>query len=557
MFVRTIPRLVAGFVLSLALVVPAAPAAAHGGSDQRWGGDHGALVDDPDRPFDEYTWVTSHNAYERKFAIGNQTKTIREQLDGGVRGLMLDTHSSNGEVKLCHNSCSSGSRTLVDAVRDDIVPFLGENRSAVVTLHLEDYTVGTELGRALSSISGMAGLTFSPDWWPESRWPTLREMVDGGQRLIIFTSKSENRGTYRSPQVPSGVTVLYDRDGTVENHWSMGDTIFTHDRSCTTRWSGTPLTSKTVKWAGKNWRPLFVMNHFHGVPEEMHARTDNRFDLLQQRVDSYCKPAAGRTPNFVALDHVHQGDPIEYASVLTQGGIVFYEGNNATQDIVCGLPGRYSLSINAQSVGSHGCENDEARSARIVNAKAGMRFTVYDSPSGSTGDDWTEIAVLRDAPSITINSFQVSRNDGTVRVTHHSKNGLDGKISRFVVSPAVADIPAPSEPGPGPEPEPEPAPEPAPLDLSAVILADSDGRATIGGTATPGSTITATSGGFTKSTTSPSGSWQISIDKAVGSSTWRVRATLENRTSPERSLQFWWGGPCSDKGSHWDPECRG
>jgi chitinase len=48
--------------------------------------------DDTGRPFDQYTWVTTHNAFTSNGTVPNQTQTIAEQLEDGVRGFMLDLH---------------------------------------------------------------------------------------------------------------------------------------------------------------------------------------------------------------------------------------------------------------------------------------------------------------------------------------------------------------------------------------------------------------------------------------------------------------------------------
>lgn len=117
------------------------------------------------------------------------------------------------------------------------------------------------------------------------------------------------------------------------------------------------------------------------------------------------------------------------------GAIVdLYEGNGASQNVVC------SLVVGAQGFFSYDfpdldeCDNDEARSLILHDVPGGRVIRLYDSPSGATDDDWVQIRVLQPVTSYTIPTFENSFEDAFVRVTYHPDNGLDGKVSRLVVS---------------------------------------------------------------------------------------------------------------------------
>lgn len=392
-------------------------------------------VHDLDRRFDEYSWVTTHNAFNTWVPFPSQSKSISQQLHDGVRGLSLDIHEYQGSVKVCHGSCFLGGKRLSAHLNDEIIPFLLADRKAIVTIHLEDYVSSSALRTELSRVPNLARLTFNPDTWKTPGWPTLRQMIAANQRLLIFDLESRNAGRYN---LPGGVaTIMSSRSATSENHWELGRTIGTHDTSCRSRWAGN-LGPGPVQFPGKSWPRLFVMNHFHGAGESLHSRTDNRYDKLMERVYGTCAQAARRSPNYIVIDHYQQGDAFELAGVLNQGGIVFYEGNRATQNVVCGIPGGETTAINFKSGDRRGCENDEARSARLFGLRAGTTFTVFDSPDGKRSDDYTMVRVLRDLKnrSVTIPSFHTSYNDGDVAVDARYRNGLDGKISRVQIVPA-------------------------------------------------------------------------------------------------------------------------
>lgn len=388
-----------------------------------------------DLPYNEYSWLTTHNAYNTAVnPVPNQNIGISGQLDAGVRGLMLDLVQRGNEIFLCHSTCLGGESRLEDTLRNTILPFLDSHRDAVIALHVEGNVPRALLHESLNRVgSGFALNTFNPSAWNTPQWPTLRQIIQSGQRLLIFALNESLRGDY---SLPGGTAhIMASTDGTVENYWSLGDTIFTHDDSCRSRWSNIPLTSRAVGFPGKSWDRLFVMNQFHGVSLSVHSRLDNRFDQLLDRANNYCLPAAQRKPNFIAVDHFDQGDGLPFAGFISQGGVIFYEGNQASQDVVCGIPGRVRIDINAQD-DKLGCENDEARSARIVNLPAGTRISVYDSPSGSTSDDYTTITLRRHIDDLVIPSFESNVDNADIEMIFRRHNGLDGKVSRIRIEPA-------------------------------------------------------------------------------------------------------------------------
>lgn len=103
------------------------------------------------------------------------------------------------------------------------------------------------------------------------------------------------------------------------------------------------------------------------------------------------------------------------------GNIILYEGNNASQNILTSYnDGDYSGQV---------IPNDEARSMRLINVKAGTKITVYDSKNGDTNDDYCIIRVKNQVSEIIINTFEQSKDNENVKVEFHGNNGLDGKVS--------------------------------------------------------------------------------------------------------------------------------
>lgn len=405
-----------------------------------------------DKPLNRLTWTTTHNAFAHTTPIArNQDKDIRTQLNDGVGALMLDLWEHEGRVYLCHTECTSlintRIRTFADVLNADILPHLRNHPNTILTLFLEDYVSPDKVQAELDAVSGLAGMTFDPSQWPDSReWPTVGQLVAKGQRLLIFTGSPSIAGDYN---VAGGkVTFMFGQDGTVENYWSLGDTVFQHDWSCRTRWNHIPLDAKHVDFPGKSWPPLFVMNQFHGLGQTLHARSDNNLTNLWMRVEDQCRDSAKKTPNFIAVDFYHQGDALEYAATLNHGGIVLWKGQPEAGEAVCAIPytgDPLRFSFKDGNAPIKGCENDDATSATLLNLKAGSTFAVFDSPDESRRDDWTTVLVKRDILRVDLGSFEENVDNDVIRVTHHRYNGLDGKVSSVSLASETQALAVPPE----------------------------------------------------------------------------------------------------------------
>lgn len=122
---------------------------------------------------------------------------------------------------------------------------------------------------------------------------------------------------------------------------------------------------------------------------------------------------------------------LEASSLPSGPHIVLYEGNNSSQNLVCALGVGQSATVRFPE--HPDCDNDEARSARLVSVKAGTVIRLFDSPEGSRDDDWTELVVEADQADVRIGTFERTTTWGRVRATHYRNNGLDGKVSRIEV----------------------------------------------------------------------------------------------------------------------------
>ena len=189
-----------------------------------------------------------------------------------------------------------------------------------------------------------------------------------------------------------------------------------------------------------------ITNFFHSVSVSALAKTNNNWDNLYGHINK-CMEVIGtdKKPNFIAVDFIGSaGDLKMITEFYNDGGIIFYEGNDSTKDIVCGLSGKKSR--NSRS-GHHGCENDEARSAKIFNTAKGTKFSVYDDPEGPQQsadwfgfgklDDFSVITVIKDVGSggCLVPTFEKKYSSDCFRMEYFKKDGLYKKVSYFSVQP--------------------------------------------------------------------------------------------------------------------------
>ncbi|CAM8991212.1 unnamed protein product [Rhodiola kirilowii] len=265
-------------------------------------------------PFNKYAYLTTHNAFAiegepshtgvPRVTFTNQEDNITQQLNNGVRGLMLDTYDFEGDIWLCHSpggKCHdfTAFEPAIDTLRE-IEAFLSANPSEIVTIILEDYVTSAN---GLTNVFTNAGLM--KYWFPLLKmpqngqdWPLVRDMVSNNQRLIVFTS-------VKTKEASEGIA--YQWNYMVENQYGDGGM---KDGECPPRGESAPLGDKT--------KALVLVNYFRSVPLKPLTCGQNSGDLINML--KTCHGAAGnRWANFVAVDYYKRsegGGPFQAVDML-------------------------------------------------------------------------------------------------------------------------------------------------------------------------------------------------------------------------------------------------
>ncbi len=288
----------------------------------------------------EAVFAGTHNSFSAAdspgWFIANQRRTIKRQLEDGIRLFLIDPHwgaqDDKGKVRtdfeaegrsrnrvakslppevlkaaerlvgrlgvgdeggerdvwLCHTVCELGATRMVDTLTV-IRRFLEENRGEVVILFIEPYV----RPREIEAVFKRAKLDrYVTTLERDEPLPTLGQLVNRNRRVIVFT---EN-----------------DANGVVP--WYLDGFSFVQD---------TPLGAKTrdelrcKRARGTEDSPLLMLNHWADLfPPRLRAnRPFQREPFILQRAHR-CARKLGLPVNLIAVDHYDQGDLIPAVQAL-------------------------------------------------------------------------------------------------------------------------------------------------------------------------------------------------------------------------------------------------
>ncbi|KAK4393288.1 PI-PLC X domain-containing protein [Sesamum angolense] len=248
-------------------------------------------------PFNRYSWLTTHNSFARVgsessmgsliLAPSNQDDSVTDQLNNGVRGLMLDMYDFNNEIWLCHSfggKCYNVTAFQpATVVLREIEVFLEQNPTEIITIFIEDYVTSPYGLTKVFNESGLSKYMLPLSKMPKDGkdWPTVTRMVKKNHRLVVFTSKS-------SKQASENIAYLWDY--VVENQYGKNGMIA---GSCPQRPESSPMNTAS--------KSLVLMNYFPTNPNVSTACVDNSYNLISMM--QTCYDADGkRWPNFIAVD---------------------------------------------------------------------------------------------------------------------------------------------------------------------------------------------------------------------------------------------------------------
>ena len=180
----------------------------------------------------------------------------------------------------CHGFCELGAYPVEPALHD-IRDFVVAHPDEVIILIVEDYVTPEDLASAFEK-AGFDGLIYTGNATPH--WPTLRELIQSGRRVLLFTESGR-------PGVP----------------WL---------RPAFETFRETPYTFHKVEEfscranRGGDAGPLFQINHWIDTtptPKPSNAAIVNAYPFLLARAER-CAEERHHLPNLIAVDFYRTGD---------------------------------------------------------------------------------------------------------------------------------------------------------------------------------------------------------------------------------------------------------
>ncbi|KAJ8453119.1 hypothetical protein Cgig2_008003 [Carnegiea gigantea] len=221
--------------------------------------------------FNKYSWLTTHNS----FAMSGGTKS-------GTGSFLLAPTNQEDTVT------SQLQQPAINVLKE-IQAFLAANPTEIITIFIEDY-VRSPMG--LTKIFKAAGL--DKYMFPVSRmpknggdWPTVDDMVQKNQRLLVFTSVQSKEGSEG---------IAYNWKYVLENQYGDDGMVA---GSCPNRAESGPMNTTTVS--------LVLVNYFPNNPNSSQACADNSAALINM-VNTCVKQDGKRWPNFIAVDYYQRSD---------------------------------------------------------------------------------------------------------------------------------------------------------------------------------------------------------------------------------------------------------
>jgi hypothetical protein len=243
-----------------------------------------------DRRFDALVYPTSHNTMSNAidgWLAPNNATTIPTQLASGIRSLMLDAWYWGGDAVLCHGGeivpglgCDITGQKALDIGLSELKTYLDNHPHEVLSIILESYISEADMLADFTS-SGLIDHVYAHN--DADPWPTLRELISAGTRLVVFTDDSSASLDWYH----------YVWSHAWETHYS-----FT-----------TPESFSCDPNRGSTDNPLHILNHFLTAPfaSVALASSVNFNPLFRDRVLT-CQNASGALPNFVTVDFENIGD---------------------------------------------------------------------------------------------------------------------------------------------------------------------------------------------------------------------------------------------------------
>lgn len=276
------------------------------------------------KPFSEWCQAATHDSAANSpdyWKFCSQDRSVRNQLDNGIRALMLNLQLSSNVVSVCRGSCTDGS-TPFGVVLTHVKAFLEANPREVVTLLIESQLSSSQI-EADFVVRGLDSLAHTQPL--DAPWPTLAAMIEAKRRLVVFANTVDTGAEWMLPRRSFIWETGADFTSLVNMNCNPAVGNATHplylvhhnlveapaSSVANLGLAGAPGTASdgTAGAAGGTGAGV------PGQPSVALATQANGFATVTTRLRA-CADQYGKKPNFVAVDYFNVGDPIGATQVM-------------------------------------------------------------------------------------------------------------------------------------------------------------------------------------------------------------------------------------------------
>ncbi|MGN6869007.1 MAG: hypothetical protein ACTHMY_11465 [Solirubrobacteraceae bacterium] len=299
-----------------------------------------------DRPLNDVAFAATHNSMGSvtipSWLFGQQDGTIKDQLDYGIRGFLIDTYygfpvnrgvrtdlsslpkrqiaveeigepavnaaerirSRLGDqnlgprqIYLCHTFCEIGAVSLSSALADLRTYLVNNPGSVVIIINQDEGVAPADIKQAFER-AGLLDLVYPG---PFGRFPTLRQMIDSGHRLVVM---AENDADDIAWYPLAYHEVLQETPFRFTNAAELTDS--------------SQLAESCRPNRGPASAPLFLVNNWvdtSPAPRASIAAVVNERSALLRRTET-CQSLRHRLPNLIAVDFYKRGDVLGVVRTL-------------------------------------------------------------------------------------------------------------------------------------------------------------------------------------------------------------------------------------------------
>jgi hypothetical protein len=254
-----------------------------------------------------------HNAMasvEDGFLVaGNHEYNLESALQAGFRAINVDLGNCNGDLALVHSKCELGKRDPY-TVFDHINLFLDKHPRDLLLIPIQvnnEVDGPVSLWEFYNILQAVPGLTDRMYQHNETQyWPTMRELIDNDQRIILFVYNADVICRYPGTCPPG----FHD--------WFLYASETTYDFDSVDDIQNTALSCPYDR-GDQGYNDFYAINAFVSdpLPSKASSQVINQQDFLLAHLET-CESIVGRNASVIFVDFWEEGDVVDLVQTHNQ-----------------------------------------------------------------------------------------------------------------------------------------------------------------------------------------------------------------------------------------------